>query len=490
MHDQLNISDYKQYYEFINNHQGNPGEFSWQNVDWIMSPRTTLTPTQKLEQISTAILYTGHGSSVHDLKEMSDIARGTPCSPELVKQLCDCPVKSAYDLGRGRGNPEDICIGHKCWGIATNLPRNKISPQMLQLWFNRYGCELKSECPLGFCIHIKDSIVDNKEEVLDMVREVKKYIRPDDKRIAAINFGNLRPSPWMAATSRFQEWRCAADGEHFRGTTIPVHGSDEIANLPLSHMDTPTQSVVQVMSLRSSSLNVYQGQTLDSEEDDGHLADELNEVSSTEIALKNKPPEILVTLPKKTSEEEQLTEPGYVKSILKMVWSSGKPTPLGQVIAICVGILTLMAGAAVFGGVTNKIISDDANRRYRRGTNISTLSGNEQGIAALFEEARAKKMRMKQQDAISYPGQIPIRIFTDQLVVIAFEQNLGALEDHVKFAIEYLSEAQFSFDECRKIWGEPFMEEKAQEICAENIAAINGNIRAALHPIERAQRIM
>ena len=55
MHDKLNISDYKQYYEAINNHQGNPGEFSWQNVDWIMSSRTTLTPTQKLEQISTAI---------------------------------------------------------------------------------------------------------------------------------------------------------------------------------------------------------------------------------------------------------------------------------------------------------------------------------------------------------------------------------------------------------------------------------------------------
>ena len=95
-------------------------------------------------------------------------------------------------------------------------------------------------------------------------------------------------------------------------------------------------------------------------------------------------------------------------------------------------------------------------------------------------------MRMKQQDAISYPGQIPIRIFTDQLVVIAFEQSLGALEDHVKFAIEYLSETQFWFDECRKAWGESFMEERAQEICAENVAAINGNITAALHPIERA----
>ena len=36
------------------------------------------------------------------------------------------------------------------------------------------------------------------------------------------------------------------------------------------------------------------------------------------------------------------------------------------------------------------------------------------------------------------------------------------------------------------IWGDSFMEEQAQDLCAENIAAINGNIRAALHPVERA----
>ena len=48
-HDDLSISDFKQYYEIINNHQDNPGDFSWRHVDWIFSPMTTLTPTQKIE---------------------------------------------------------------------------------------------------------------------------------------------------------------------------------------------------------------------------------------------------------------------------------------------------------------------------------------------------------------------------------------------------------------------------------------------------------
>ena len=229
------------------------------------------------------------------------------------------------------------------------------------------------------------------------------------------------------------------------------------------------------MTLQHSEEDTYQGQILDIDYNDGHLDDKFDEVSldghsvdlSNEGSLhhtmvKNEPPEVLVTLPKKTSEEEQLPKPGAIESKLKMVWSGGKLTPLGKVMAICAGILTLMAGAAIFGGVTNKIISDDERRRYKRGTNTSTLAYKEQGIAALFEEARAKKMRMRQQDAISHPGQIPIRIFTDQLVVIAFEQNLRALESHVQSAIEYLTEAQFSFEECRTIWGDSFMEKEAQ----------------------------
>ena len=89
MHDDLNISDYKQYYEITNNHQDTPGEFSWRNVDWIFSPKDILNPTQKLQQISTAILHRGHGSSMHDLRIMHKIARGTPCSPELVNNICD-----------------------------------------------------------------------------------------------------------------------------------------------------------------------------------------------------------------------------------------------------------------------------------------------------------------------------------------------------------------------------------------------------------------
>ena len=93
---------------------------------------------------------------------------------------------------------------------------------------------------------------------------------------------------------------------------------------------------------------------------------------------------------------------------------------------------------------------------------------------------------MQQQDAITHPGQIPIRVFTDQLVVVAFEQNLQVLEDQIVSAINYLEEAQFTFEEFRAAWGTTYMDQEAQDICATNIAAINGNIRAALDPVERA----
>ena len=487
-HDDLSISDFKQYYEIINNHQDNPGDFSWRHVDWIFSPMTTLTPTQKIEQISTAVILTGHGSAVHDLKELSNIDRGTPCSPELIDYLCDCQENAACDLGKGRGNPENICIGHKCWGIATNLPRDKITPQMLQLWMDQYGCELKSECPLGFCIHIKDSIIENEEEVSEMIREVKKYVRHDDRRITSVEkIRKLSPPPWMRTVSDLKVWRCTASREYEENTTTTMDQMNSNAGLPLPHTSTPTpsfrSSVVQVMTLQSTDEDTYQGQTLDS---DGHPTDQLGGTPSSQVWCKSRPPEAVVTLPKEALEEQHAPRPGCIKEKVKMAWSGGKLTPLGQVIAICIGILTLMAGAAIFGGVTNKIISDDERRRYRRGANISTPAINEQGIAALFDEAREKKLRIQQQDAIAHPGQIPIRIFTDQLVVIAFEQNLKVLESHVKSAINYLKEAQFSFNDCQEIWGDSYMEKKAQEICADRVTAINRNIRAALYPVERA----
>ena len=491
MHDDLNISDFKQYYEILDKHQDNPGEFSWKHVDWICSPTTTLTPAQKVEQISTAILLTGHGTSVHDLKEVNNMARDTPCNPELIDYLCDCGDNAACDLGKGRGNPENICIGHKCWGIATDIPRDKISPQMLQIWIDQYGCELKSECPLGFCIHIKNSLVDNEKEVKEMISEVRNYVKENDKKSASLEkIGVSLPPPWMLAVSKFQNWRCTANREHNENTTISMDHVERSADLPLSHTGTPTSSfrpsVVQVMAFQSTEEDTYQGQTLDSDSDDGHPADRSGGAPSPQVWVRTGPPETIVALPEETSEEQHVPRLGYIKSKVKMVWSGGKLTPLGQVMAICVGILTLMAGAAAFGGITNKIISDNKRKRYKRGANISSPVDSKQGIAALFDEARAKKERIQKQDALAHPGQIPIKMFTDQLVIIAFEQKLKTLENHVTAAIEYLTKAQFSFEECRTIWGDSATEDKVQEICADRITAINGNIRAALYPVERA----
>ena len=75
------------------------------------------------------------------------------------------------------------------------------------------------------------------------------------------------------------------------------------------------------------------------------------------------------------------------------------------------------------------------------------------------------------QDIELYRGRKPIRVFTDQVTTVEVRQNLGNLVVKLENAVKYLEAAQFTHNECKRIWGKSWMEDKSQELCTENIAA-------------------
>ena len=77
------------------------------DVEWILSD-TPLSTIGKLSQIALANKWSGHGTSMVDLKSRTEIPRDTPCTVSLSDQLCDCPTNAAFDVRRGRGNPRKI----------------------------------------------------------------------------------------------------------------------------------------------------------------------------------------------------------------------------------------------------------------------------------------------------------------------------------------------------------------------------------------------
>ena len=119
------------------------------DIAWILA-ETALSRKGKLSQIALANKWSGHGTSMVDLKEAAGLSRKTPCTIPLFNKLCDCLRNAVYDIGRGRGNPRNICLGHNCWGITINIPLQEINQEVVRKWMNRYGCDLSNKCPLGF----------------------------------------------------------------------------------------------------------------------------------------------------------------------------------------------------------------------------------------------------------------------------------------------------------------------------------------------------
>ena len=109
-----------------------------------------------------------------DLKKSAGIKRTTPCTIPLFNKLCNCPTRAAHDIGKGRGNPRNICLGHNCWGITINVPLQEIDKGEIQEWISKYGCSLANKCPLGLCIHIRGVAsldVEKFMRILDMIND-------------------------------------------------------------------------------------------------------------------------------------------------------------------------------------------------------------------------------------------------------------------------------------------------------------------------------
>ena len=141
-----------------------------------------------------------------DLKEAAGISRKTPCTIPLFNKLCNCRRNAAHDLGKGRGNPRDICLGHNCWGITINVPLQEIDKGEIRKWINKYGCSLNNKCPLGFCVHIRGVAnldIENFARILDMVND-----RQEMEEITLEDIADLRPPPYMNKTASLQNFRC------------------------------------------------------------------------------------------------------------------------------------------------------------------------------------------------------------------------------------------------------------------------------------------
>ena len=84
---------------------------------------------------------------------------------------------------------------------------------------------------------------------------------------------------------------------------------------------------------------------------------------------------------------------------------------MGRILVISMAILTLMAGTIIIGGITHKIAAGGGHQVFRRDATINMsniMNIRENGIEKLFEEARAKKLRVSKQDEILHHGRIPI----------------------------------------------------------------------------------
>ena len=106
-HTNLFLSDHDQYH--WENSENDLQDFGRRDVNWLLA-NTPLSTTGKLSQIAMTQKWSGHGTSMIDLKIKIGQPSTTPCSIEKMNQLCDCPSNAAHDIGKGRGDPRNICI--------------------------------------------------------------------------------------------------------------------------------------------------------------------------------------------------------------------------------------------------------------------------------------------------------------------------------------------------------------------------------------------
>ena len=223
MYEDLMLSDRKETYidaEYSTN-------TNQKDVEWILSD-TPLSTIGKISQIALANKWTGHGTSMVDLKARTRTPRNTPCSVPLSDTLCDCPDNAAHDIGRGRGNPRKICLGHNCWGLTLNVPLQEIDKGKVEEWIDQYGCSLGINCPKGFCVHIRGVANLDKENFLRLLDRVND--RNAAGEITMEDVQDLRPPDYMNHSTKLQRFRCTND-RNFTKPLDPDHHHQAVNDL-------------------------------------------------------------------------------------------------------------------------------------------------------------------------------------------------------------------------------------------------------------------
>ena len=87
MHDDLLITDRKYFYTDEDMFVQRLYETGRRDWDWFLSWRTTLSTVEKIAQVVTISKWSGHGTSLGDLKEAKGLHRKTLCSDKLLNEL-------------------------------------------------------------------------------------------------------------------------------------------------------------------------------------------------------------------------------------------------------------------------------------------------------------------------------------------------------------------------------------------------------------------
>jgi len=464
------------------------------DVEWILS-KTPLSTIGKLSQVALAYKWSGHGTSMVDLKARTDTPRSTPCSVSLSDQLCDCPANAAYDIGRGRGNPRKICLGHNCWGITLNVPLQEIDRGEIRIWIDKYGCSLANNCPKGFCVHIRGVANLDKENFLKLLDRVNDRNR--EKEVFLEDIQNLRPPAYMNQTATLQTFRCTDD----RTFSTPIDPDRhhqaiyKLWNLVKGNGQTPKMGTTALAQIPA--------------------ATETHPLPHSGTPDRPSPPprNLIKKVTQEVSRVTRHTNPGVTRSPYTTKISKDHPhqsvknqpptkmqctdTPNRKRVLLAAGIsllLLITAGAATFGTITSHMrpVMDNetftqvsGHKIQRRDTNI-TASDDPSDVNTIVALAKERAVTREEAQKKLNNGQIPIQTWVHDVTSVSFFTNLGGLEEDFNEAMELLDTAFFSMDQCLRTFRNASHLDTTKDLCERTIAGIHSHIRSAMNPIEEA----
>ena len=439
-----------------------------------------------------------------DLKARTGTPRITPCTVPLSNALCDCPDNAAYDIGRGRGNPRKICLGHNCWGLTLNVPLQEIDKGKVEEWIDQYGCSLGRKCPRGFCVHIRGVANLDKENFLRLLDRVNDRIAAGEVTLEDVQ--DLRPPDYMNHSTKLQRFRCTndrnftkpVDPDHYHqavnnlwnlvkengqqpklGTIIFTQTPTANAGIPLPHNGTPERPSPPPRSLIKVSRDTRH-----------HQLKVSRDTRHTDPGTTRTP------RPIKTSRGHHHQSVKF-QPPPKKVKMQCTDTPNKRRVILATGIsllLLITAGAATFGVITsnmhpamdNETFAQVSGHKIQRRDISNTTSSDPNDVNNIILLAKERATTREEAQKKLNNGQTPIQIWVNDVASISFFTNLGGLEEDFNEAIELLEASFFGMKECLHVFNNTSLQSQARELCERTIAGIHSHIRSAMNPIEEA----